>query len=315
MAFANGTTTVYFPIAGSAGSSLWGSDVRKVLASPDATADATTICNHGTGTGAANRTCDPYTTSTADLTEADYGWAIQPSDMGSVAGAERMMLAGNHVFDAHVSTNALTGAVVDVKFTAHRVGPAAARTRSTIATTTAVGLNFGNTGLGGSDITVTLAAPEIIFEDDETLQYSLEFSTPGVPVTGKTTILNTGTASGNATRVTFPALKTVARTASAMTGTGTLDGTSGKVLATGAALTGSGALAVTQGATAATASAMAGVGTLAPTVSSVAGTSVAMSGSGTLDAKTSKVLGTTSEMTVAGGGGDTFIRPVFVFDD
>lgn len=311
MAFANGTTVVYFPIAGSAGASLWGSDVRKVLSSPDATADATTICNHGTTSGAQNRTCDPYTTSTADLTEADYGWAIQPSDMGSVTGALRMIPAGNHVFDAHVSTSSLTGSTVDVKFTAHRVGPAAGRTRSTIATTTAVGLTFGNTATGGSDITVTLACSEIVFENDETIAWSLEFSSPGVVVTGKTTILNTGTASGNATRVTFPALKTIAPTEVAMTGTGSLTGGSAKLIGTASAMTGAGTMSAAQGATASMSSSMTGSGTLAGSMGAVAGTSSAMTGTGTLNAAAGKIIGTSADMTVAGGGGTTVIAPVF----
>lgn len=315
MAFANGTTTVYFPIAGSAGASLWGTDVRKVLSSPDATADATTICNHGTSGGAQNRTCDPYTTTTADLTEADYGWAIQPTDMGSVSGSERMIPAGNHVFSAHVSTSSLTGSTVDVKFTAHRVGPAAGRTRSTIATTTSVGLTFGNTATGGSDITVTLACPEIVFADDETLQYSLEFSSPGVAITGKTTILNTGTASSNATRVVFPAMKTIAQTQSALTGSGILATAAGLVIGATVAMTGTGTLAATQGATGAMISALTGSATLAATMGAIAGTTSAMAGTGALNANVGKIIGTTGDLTVAGGGGDTFIRPIFIFDD
>lgn len=108
MAFGN-ISTFYIPIFASAGSSLWGSDVRKLLDAPDAGSDATTKTDHGTGTTDVIRTVDPYNTTTTDGVQANYGFAIQPADMGyattsdSSENSKTLRLAGT-VFPTLVAT-------------------------------------------------------------------------------------------------------------------------------------------------------------------------------------------------------------------
>lgn len=206
MVFADGTTALYIPIAGSAGASLWGTDVRKVLASPDATTDATTVSNHGTG-GVVTRTYDPYTTLNTDQNQADYGWAIQPSDMGSVTGALRQYAAGNHVLSVRFNQNAAAGASITLLMYAYRVGNAAGGRVRTLLGSGSTTFNSDAAGVV-STRTVTVALGAVTFGDDETIAYGFEVTAPGVAVTGRNTTFRTGTQGGVASRVDTPPLAT-----------------------------------------------------------------------------------------------------------
>lgn len=389
MAFANGTTVLHLPIAASAGASLWGTDVRKLNLTADATQDATTVCNLGTG-GTVRRTCDPYTTSTADLNEADYGWAITPSDMGSVAGATRFYAAGNHTLFAR--TNASVAFVSETKdfiFSAYRVGPAPTRTRTLLGSAT-VAMN-----LVGGALTVALALPEIVFAADETIQYSFEMNAGGIIVTGRTVQFQIGTTAVGESRIETPSLETLASTVGSATGsgagtavmaaTGAMAGSasgsgaaSAAFAATGAmvgsaagagaavpvlagintsvgAAAGVGAASAAMAAVGVMAGAAAGLGDAAGAMSRVLGTAGAATGVGTATGAlvgvgamvgsstgvgaASGSFGAVSEMTgiaagigsasgefavvaptvgtvnVSEGGGETVVRPMFVFDD
>lgn len=212
MAFPNGTTTLWLPLAANAGASQWGSDVRKILNAAEASADSTTVFNLGTG-GTVTRTADPYSTSTADLVQADYGWAVTPSDMGSTAGAKRVIPAGNHVCALNVTISvAFTTEAKALTLFAYRVGPAAGRTRTLLGSVTgAFPLTTGAcTGL-------TLALPELVFNNDETLQYSFEAVAGGLAVIGRTVSMAIG--DSNCT-ITTPAWETYAIGTGAASGGG-----------------------------------------------------------------------------------------------
>ncbi len=86
----------HLPIAGNAGSNQWGTgDVRKLLSAAEASADTTSITDHGTG-GSVTRTVDPYTTKATDDTQANFGWAVTPDDMNAVAGRYVLDASGNN---------------------------------------------------------------------------------------------------------------------------------------------------------------------------------------------------------------------------
>ncbi len=395
MAFGN-ISTFYIPINGSAGSSLWGTDVRKLLSSADATSDATTKTDHGTSGSDTRRTLDPYTTSTTDGTEANFGWAITPTDMNSVSGAKRFFPAGNHTVTirmAHVNAFAISASLT---LYVYRVGTAgASRARTLLGSASAtVALPALGAEVNG---TATVNLAEVIFEADETVQYSAEFVSQGVIITGDVVTHYTGTQSGTAARIATPGLKTLADTTGSATGSGTATGTSGKVLGTAGSATGTGTALGVLGARASTTGTATGVGTASGLMSAVAGTigtaagvgsaqavatgigsmtgtaagtgtatgslgaigsmagsatgassatgilgatggmvgsaagsttvdgqgsSVAgtvgtASGAATVEGLASRVLGTvgTVEIGTPGEGGDTYIRPIFVFDD
>lgn len=204
MAFGN-VSTFYFPTAANAGASQWGSDVRKLLDSADAGSDGTTITNHGTGSGVVTRTCDPYTNNASDLTQADYGWAVTPTDMGATAAANRMIPAGDHIVTWRVDPSDALSSNPIIHVYVYKVGSAAAsRARTLIATdsaTIAVSLGAATTG------TITVTCPEIIFGNDETIQYSLECEVAGVVITGRTVVHFTGTNGGAQIRVDHPGLR------------------------------------------------------------------------------------------------------------
>lgn len=215
MSLANGTAVVYLPIAGSAGASLWGSDVRQMLTAPDATADATTTQAHGTALAQTRRTCDPFTATSADNDQAAYGWAIHPgtgsNGMGSTATLKRRMSAGNHVATTRLShSGALGDSSAILHFAAYRVGPAAGRARTLLGSVDQV-VSLGLAGAIGT-FTASIALPELVFQNDETIQYSFEITAAGVLVTGASSTFRTGTEGGVAIRVDFPELNTIIET-------------------------------------------------------------------------------------------------------
>lgn len=200
-------TALYLPVAANAGASLWGTDVRKVLDTADAGLDQTTLTQHGTSGGLTTRTCDPYTTSTADSDQTLFGWAIQPSDMGSVAGAFRGFPAGNHVFNGRLdNSDSVSSRTATVTMYAYRVGPSPTRTR------TLLGSASNSVSIPVStpvSIAVTLALGEIIFAADETIQYSFEIEAIPIAISNHTVRFLTGTEAGNQIRVNTPALQTI----------------------------------------------------------------------------------------------------------
>ncbi len=207
MAFGN-ISTFYLPTAANAGASQWGSDVRKLLSSVDASNDETTVTDHGTGANN-TRTCDPYTTTTADLTQADYGWAVTPSDMNSVSGARRFFPAGNHTLTIRTnSSQAMTGNFANYVFYIYRVGPAPGRTRTLLGSTTGASFNYGTVPSIRQTQTISVNPGEVILEPDETIQYSLEHTSPGLVITGRLNRHSTGSQGGVDIRIDQPGLAT-----------------------------------------------------------------------------------------------------------
>jgi hypothetical protein len=303
----------YFPIAANAGSSLWGTDVRKLLSAADATADATTITDHGTG-GAVTRTVDPYSTSTADSDQTLFGWAIAPSDMGSVTGANRFFPAGNHVLTMRMGHSGATGATGTLTMYAYRVGPSPTFTRTLLGSNTAsVALPIA---AGEVTATLTLTLAEVVFAADETIQYALEFNVAGITITGRTVTFFTGTQTSVAARLNTPTLGVLADTTGSASGSATVTAVSGKVLGTAGTSAGAGVVAGVMSSTAATTGSAAGVATVAGQGSSVAGTTGTAAGVATVAGQTSIVLGTVGTVEIGGGVGEPVVkRPIYLFDD
>lgn len=301
MAFGN-ISTFYLPTAANAGASQWGSDVRKLLAAADAGNDASSKTNHGTG-GAVVRTVDPYTTTTTDDAQANFGWAIAPSDMGSVAGAKRFFPAGNHTITLSTASSAAVLAA-DASFTlyVYRVGPAPGRTRTLIASATGASFNYGAVVNTYRTETVAVNCPEIVLAVDETIQYSIEQSSAGTTLTGRTNTHDTGTQGGVAIRVDTPGLKVLADGDYASSGvaSGTVD--SSKVLAAVAQASGVASSSVIGAATASADFSAAGSATGNVAASSVAATVFTAQGSAQGNAQGSRVLGTVFTCDVGGGG-------------
>lgn len=203
-------STLYFPVAGSAGSSMWGTDVRKLNTSADAGVDTTSQVQYGTNTALQTRTVDPYSTVTADLDQTLYGWAVAPADMGSTADFIRYYPAGNHVLTGRVTQTSLSAADITVNLYIYRVGPSPTRTRTLLGNGSAT-VNAGALSTPVT-VTVTVALGSVTFAADETIQYSVECQSTGVAITGKNGEFRTGTDSGVAIRMDTPPLKTISAT-------------------------------------------------------------------------------------------------------
>lgn len=312
MAFGN-ISTLYLPTAANAGASQWGSDVRKLLDSADAGSDATTVTNHGTG-GAVTRTYDPYTTATADLTQADYGWAVNPTDMNSVSGARRFYPAGDHTATIRMNSNSTLGQNGTLTMFVYRVGPAASRTRTLLGSNTAT---VAFPALSAEvTATVTVALSEVIFEIDETIQYSFEMNTAGNVLGAVLTRMLLGTQTSVAARVDTPILKVLADTTGTSSGSATVVGVTGKVLG---AVGSSSSVGTASGVASSrwdTTGSASGTATALGQMSSVYSFTGSASGVGTASGLTSIVLGTVGTVDIGGGGGaTTYIRPVIIFDD
>lgn len=201
-------STLYLPTAGNAGSSQWGTDVRKLLDAADAGSDSTTKTNHGTG-GSVVRTADPYTTTAADLDQSLYGWAITPADMNSVAGAKRRYAAGNHVATIRVGHTAATAKNVNIAMYVYRVGNAAGgRVRTLLGSGTSGTVTIPGTA-GELTVNITAALGAILFEPDETIQYVFELGAAGTAVSGDILTVFTGTQSSVVGQIATPTLETV----------------------------------------------------------------------------------------------------------
>lgn len=204
-------STLYLPESANAGSSQWGTNVRKLLASADSGTDTSTTTTHGTG-GSTVRTDDPYTSQSSDLDQSLYGWAIAPSDMNSIAGAQRRYAAGNHVATTRLVSNSATTGSARITMYAYRVGNAAGgRVRTLLGSINSSVQSLGNSYL---TFTATLSLSEVIFGVDETIQYAIETTCAGV-AGGRTVTFATGTESGNAIRIATPVLETISSTGNA----------------------------------------------------------------------------------------------------
>lgn len=304
MAFGN-ITTLYIPTAANAGSSLWGTDVRSLLSSADASSDATTITSHGTG-GATQRTFDPYSTSSADSDQTLYGWAVAPTDMNSVSGARRFYPAGNHTVTVRMKHSGATGQTGTLYLYAYRVASAAlSRTRTLLGSNTA---SVSLPALAGEVTgTCTVALSEVIFDPDETIQYSFEFNVSGIPISGETVTFYGGTQSAVVSSIATPKLGVLADTTGTSAGTGAASGTTGLVLGTVGSSAGIGAATGTGASTATTTGTAAGAGSASGAASSVAGTTGSAAGSASTSGLASIVLGTTGTVSI---GADTPDWPV-----
>lgn len=308
-------TTVYLPIAASAGSSLWGTDVRQLLSSPDASADTTSTLTHGTG-GDTRRTVDPYTASSADSTESAFGWAITPADMGSTSTKKRRQAPGNHTCTLRLSHSATLGdSTAVLHFAAYRVGPSPGRTRTLLGSSD-TDISLAALGAEGT-FTGVIALPDIVYEDDETLQYSFEITATGQVITGASTTFRTGTSGGVAVRVDFPKLDTIAEIVGTADGAGDATAEVARIMATNGSANGAatatgdvGGIAAAVGTAQGTSEALAEVGAISAAVGTAAGVSDA-----TADVALIKATVGTSEVGTGGGGSTTYIRPVYIFGD
>lgn len=305
-------TAVYLPVSANAGASLYGSNVRSLLSAPDATADASSVTSHGNG-GDTLRTVSAYAQSSADSIQEDYGWAIPASDMGSTDTEKRRQKAGDHSCTLRLSHSSTLGdSSAELHFYAYRVGPAPDRARTLIGSVIEpISLN----ALGAQvTYTASIAIPEIVYEADESLQYSFEIRATGQALTGANTIFRTGTSGGVAVRVDFPRLDTIVEI------TGTAQGGStaiAKVANIKAAVGESHGISTAQGV----------VGGIAAAVGTAQGTSVAVASVGGIAgsvgtsqasseaiAKVAVVKGTVGTSNV-GGGDVIYNRPVYIFSD
>lgn len=253
--------TFYLPIPASAGASLWGTDVRKVLDVADGSSDSTTKTNHGTG-AAVNRVVDPFTTTTTDDNTGLYGFAITATDMNSVVGALRMFPAGNHVATMRVvnsDTNAAAG--FQASMYVFRVGPAPGRTRTLIASATGQTFPLPGSLAGTTTNTLTVTCPEIVFEAGETVQWQFRMSGAGAAITGRLVTIYTGTEGGVAVRISTPTLKILAQADGASAGSGAGSGDSQKILNAAFSGTGVGTVTGVMGATGSMDGSSSGVGT------------------------------------------------------
>jgi hypothetical protein len=307
MAFGN-ISTFYLPTAANAGPSLWGSDVRKLLSSADAGNDTTTKTDHGTG-GSVTRTLDPYTTKATDDTESNFGFAVDPVDMGSVAGALRFIPAGDHVATLRTASNqAMTSAQAAYTMYAFRVGPAPARTRTLLGSASGAAFNYGAIANAYRTEAVTLNLPEIIFAADESIQYSLEQACNGVAVLGRINTHDTGTQGGVAVRIDHPGLKVLAEGTGTSSAAATASGVTGKVLAAVGSVSGIGSASGVTGATFAATGAAAGIATASGAASSRWGFTGSADGVATVDGQAGKVIGAVGTVEIGGEGGETIIK-------
>lgn len=300
MAFGN-IDTFYLPVTASAGVSQWGTDVRKLLDAADVTADALTKTNHGTGTGASVRTADPFTTTTGDLDQALYGFAITPADMNSVSGAKRMFPAGDHTMTWRVSQNAALAVTPTHTLSIYRVGDAAGGRVRTLLGSASGGQNVPGSS-GESTQTVTVALGEVVFEPDETVQYSWETSCTGVVVSGRILTHYTGVQSSVESKIVTPGLKTLADATGAASGAATASGTTGKVLGATGSAAGAGSASGVGGAYSGTVGEIRSGGEASGVMSSVYGTVGAASGVGAATGAMSSVLGAVGTVSIGGGG-------------
>lgn len=314
MAFANGITTFYLPTSANAGASLRGSDVRKLLDSADAGSDATTKTSHGTG-GNTTRDLDPYTTNSSDLTTSDYGWAVDPADMGSTATKKRVIFAGDHVFTFRTaSSQAQLSAGNSYTVFAYRIGPAPGRTATLLGSATGSAFNYGSIANVYRTENVTLNLPEIVLEDDETIQYSAEISSPGAAISGRVNSHNTGTQGGVSIRIDHPGLGTLAETTGTAAGTSTVTADVANITATNGTASGAATATAEVGGIAGTTGTADGAATVTAEVGGVAGTTGTSAGSSTATADAALIKATVGTVDISAGGGTT-VRPVFIFDD
>jgi len=311
MPFGN-IATLYLPVDANAGVSQWGTDVRKLLDAADAASSATTVTDHSTG-GAVTRTEDPYSTSTSDGVEANFGWAVTPADMGGTVGARRYFPAGNHVATIRMGHNGALAVDGTLTMFVYRVGVGPGRTRTLLGSGSATASFPVASGQVTFAVTVTL--PEVVFEPDETIQYSYELNSAGVALTGRTCTMFTGTTSAVASRVVTPGLRVLADTTGAAAAVAAVDGVSGKVLGATGTSSGVGTVSGVMSSRWDTTGTSAGAATVTATASSVAGATGAAAGAATVQAQTSVVLGTVGTVAVGAGGGGTIVvkKPVYIF--
>lgn len=314
MAFGN-ITTFYLPTTANAGSSMWGTDVRKLLDSADAADDQTTRTSHGTG-GTVTRTENPYTTGPNSLeTVADHGWAVDPTDMGGSAGALRYLKAGTHTATARMRDNGVlgkTGCRLDVFLYRVAASPSFARTLLDSWSSASF-----DTPVAGAFITVTAAksVAEVILDAGETVQYSYQMVASGTAISGMIYYFATGTNGGVAIKIDHPGLGVLADTTGSSSGSGAASGVTGKVLATIGSSAGAGAASGSMSSTAATTGSAAGVGTASGAGSSVAGTTGTAAGAGSASGSASIVLGTVGTVDIGSGGVSPTINQIFAVLD
>lgn len=306
MAFANGLTTFYLPTTPNAGASLRGTDVRKLLDSADSGSDATTQTSHGTG-GATARELDPYTNNNGSLAVANYGWMVDATDMGATPTKKRIIFAGDHTATLRTTSNQV-GGVSNFTLYAYRIGPAPSRTATLLGSQTGADFNYGVVPNAYRTETVTLNLPEIVLEDDETIQYSLACNSPGVVVVGRTNSHNTGTQGGVAIRIDHPGLGTLVETTGTAAGGSSASAQAANIMAANGSGSGTSAASASVGGIAGTTGESTGAATATAEVGAVSAATGAASGSSQATAATALIKATVGTSEVGSGGSAPIYR-------
>ena len=188
------------------GSALgWGTNIRRLLSSANPASGIAAVSQHGTG-GTTTRLINPYTNSaTTGANDGDYGWAVDPVDMGSGPESRRYIPAGDHTFNLVFQRTAgsQTGSAVSVKI--WRVASAA---NSYALTEFASGSTSFNSSTSNVTVNFAVACPRIDFGDSETIAYTFQESVSGATFVGNNMRFRGGTVSGEEVKITHPGLRT-----------------------------------------------------------------------------------------------------------
>lgn len=287
-----------------------GNRIAKLLASPDATTSTSTQTTHPANSST-RRVVSPYQASANAGPDSTRGLAIDPADMGSVAGALRFFPAGNHV--AHFyATGGNTLGNNTYLLRAYRIGPSPAFAKTQIggeASAAASGL--------GAAVAVSLALPEIVFLPGETILWTWDVQTnPGI-VAGTVTIsLGTSSALNGSVvaRMQTPELGILAKARGAAAGVAAVQGQASIVLPARGASAGVASVQSQASSTAGGQGRAAGVASAQAQGSAVAGVQGRAAGVASVTGQASVVLGAVGTAVV--GSGQSVIRRkrVVIFD-
>lgn len=304
MAF--GTISVFYT-SGSAGgyiaAGVGGNRIAALRSTQDTTESGSTQTTH-TANATTRRVVSPYQSSANAGPDSTRGFAIDPADMGSVAGALRFFPAGNHVFTFYATGgNALGSNTYFLR--AYRVGPSPSFTKTLIATEASA------TGSGlGASVSVSLPLPQIIFQPGETIMYEPDVQTnPGI--TAGTVTISLGTSSALTgsvvARITTPELGILASARASAAGAGDATARGSIVLPARAAASGLGVASARPSVTAGARATASGNGIALGRPSAVAGAVASAAGSSQVLGRITRIVGAVGTVNI-GAGGSAVIR-------
>lgn len=206
----NFKTAFHIPALADAASPLnWGSKIIPLRQVASAGYSQDTKTNHGTTLASVSRVQIPYATSNAETGAAEYGYAVDPGQMLSVAHARKRIAAGVHrLVAAFTSSVPADGGYIYITLSVYRVSALPSRSRALVASaTTQVPVNAG-TAIANAPVNV----PEIIFAEDETIQYGISVAAQGLLIFGRVVTMHAGTSpqgGGTQSRIEFPGFSSV----------------------------------------------------------------------------------------------------------